>query len=150
MTLLIAFVRSHLEYAQVVWSPKMRKLVNTIEQVQGCATRLVEGLKHLAYSERLQILSRLPSVEFRRLQTDMVEIFKHLKIYDLAMVPNRLIRRTRHETRQAVDKISSCCRISPTMECEVQSKSSHYRAILWNIICQEMSLQILQTNSRYV
>ena len=51
-----AFVRSHLEYAQAVWSPKYRRLENSIEQVQIRATKLVDGLGNLEYPARLRHL----------------------------------------------------------------------------------------------
>ena len=52
--LFIAFVRPHLEYAQVVWSPKFRKHSKLIENVQRRATKIVSACKHLPYENRLQ------------------------------------------------------------------------------------------------
>ena len=46
-----AFVRPHLEYAQTVWSPHLRKHIN----VQIRATKLVDGLGTLEYSDRLKL-----------------------------------------------------------------------------------------------
>ena len=48
------FVRPHLEYAQSVWSPHLLKQINILENVQIRATKLVDGLQHLDYPERLK------------------------------------------------------------------------------------------------
>ena len=48
------FVRPHLEYAQAVWSPFSRKLIDMLENVQKRATKLVDGFGALEYEERLK------------------------------------------------------------------------------------------------
>ena len=58
-------VRPHLEYASVTWSPRWKKEKDALEQVQRRATRLVQGISHLPYQERLARL-QLPTLEFRR------------------------------------------------------------------------------------
>ena len=55
--LYITFVRPHLEYAQAVWAPHLAKHVNLLENVQKRATRLVDGLHDVDYSDRLQLLT---------------------------------------------------------------------------------------------
>ena len=45
--LYVAFVRSHLEYAQPVWAPHLKKYVDMIEKVQMRATKLVDGFGSL-------------------------------------------------------------------------------------------------------
>ena len=72
-----AFVRPHLEYGQAVWAPHLIKYRNMIENVQIRATKLVDGLSQLDYKERLQKIN-LPSLEFRRMRGDMIEVFKHI------------------------------------------------------------------------
>ena len=52
-----------------------------IENVQKRATKLVDGLNNLEYSQRLQILD-LPTLIFRRARGDMMELFKHFHVYD--------------------------------------------------------------------
>ena len=66
----VAFVRPHLEYGQVVWSPHLLKYINTIENVQIRATKLVDGFGRLGYVERLKRL-KLPTLAFRRKRGDM-------------------------------------------------------------------------------
>jgi len=62
-TLYSTFVRPHLEYAQSVWSPGLRKHINLLEGVQRRATRLVQTCRNFSYSERLKMLD-LPTLEF--------------------------------------------------------------------------------------
>jgi hypothetical protein len=79
--LYITFVRPHLEYAQVAWAPHLIKYINMIENVQIRATKLVDGLKELPYSDRLKKLN-LPTLVYRRARGDMIEMWKHFHIYD--------------------------------------------------------------------
>ena len=78
--LYLAFVRPHLEYAQVVWSPSSKKLIKMIENVQVRATKVVDGLGSLEYPERLQKLN-LPTLVHRRERGAMIEIYKHFHVY---------------------------------------------------------------------
>ena len=71
-------VRPVLEYANTIWCPRFSKDSEAIENVQRRATKMVPGLGHLSYHERLQKL-RLPSLIFRRARGDMIETFKYLK-----------------------------------------------------------------------
>ena len=81
-----AFVRPHLEYAQAVWSPHLRKYINALENVQIRATKLVDGFKDTDYPERLQRLD-LPTLAYRRMRGDMIEVYKHLHNYDQETLP---------------------------------------------------------------
>ena len=92
--LYVTFVRPHLEYAQVIWSPKLRKHSELLEGVQRRATRIVEACKHQPYSNRLQQIG-IPTLEYRRSVGDMVEVFKHLHFYSSTTVPNKFVARTR-------------------------------------------------------
>ena len=76
-----AMVRSHLEYAQTVWSPHLKSLSDSIEAVQIRATKQVEGMSHLTYEERLVKL-KLPTLIYRRRRGAMIEIWKHFNTYD--------------------------------------------------------------------
>ena len=66
-----ALVRSHLEYAQCVWSPYLQQDITRIEKVQRRATKQVHSIKHLPYEQRLQYLS-LPTLAYRRLGGDLI------------------------------------------------------------------------------
>ena len=48
------FVRPHLEYAQIVWSQKLRKHSKLLEGVQRRATRTVDTCKNHPYTRRLE------------------------------------------------------------------------------------------------
>jgi len=75
-----AMVRPHLEYAGSVWCPYKKGDIEVIEKVQKRATKLIISLKHLPYIERLKQL-RLPTLKYRRLRGDMIEVFKLVHNY---------------------------------------------------------------------
>ena len=97
-TLFIAFVRPHLEYAQAVWCPRLIKHINAIENVQRRATRLVRGYRNHPYEERLKIMN-LPSLKTRREIGDMVEIYKHLNVYDKSATSQKFVLRNRPQRK---------------------------------------------------
>ena len=68
-------VRPHLEYANLVWYPYRKEEINKLERVQRRATKLVFSLKKLSYEDRLRKLN-LPTLKFRRLRGDMIEVYK--------------------------------------------------------------------------
>lgn len=70
-----ALIRPILEYANCVWSPRLRKHIDLIESIQRKFTKRIIGLGDLEYEERLRKL-RLPSLEYRRLRGDMIEVYK--------------------------------------------------------------------------
>ena len=72
----LAFVPPHLEYAQVVWAPHLKKHIEMLENVQIRATKMVDGLGSLSYSERLRKLD-LPTLVHRRSLDAMIELYKH-------------------------------------------------------------------------
>ena len=58
--------------------PQYRKDVELMERVQRRATKMIRGLKHLSYEEKLRALG-LISLEKRRLWGDLVVAFQYLK-----------------------------------------------------------------------
>jgi len=77
-------VRPHLEYSNSVWCPFKKGDNENIEKVQKKrATKLIISLKKLPYGERLRQL-KLPTLKYRRLRGDMIEVFKIIhKYYDI-------------------------------------------------------------------
>ena len=73
--LFVALVRPHLEFANVVWSPRFEKDKNLIESVLRRASKCVPGLAKLSYEERLRRLG-VPSMSYRRIRGDMIETYK--------------------------------------------------------------------------
>ena len=98
--LFCAFVRPHLEYAQSVWAPHLQKHIDAIEKVQIRATKLVDGIGHLDYEERLKKCD-LTTLLFRRRRGDMIEIFKHFKIYDRTILSSSFMHNNRPSRKHA-------------------------------------------------
>ena len=99
------------------------------------ATKQVDGLNNLQYSERLKLLN-LPTLVYRRLRGDAIEIFKHFKLYDTEIISNTFQRKQRinrrHQfqlyERRAKDGIRG-----------VQNNSFYYRTSkMWNELPEEV------------
>ena len=71
-------VRPRLEYCVQMWSPYLRKDIETLEKVQRRATKMIWACRTNSYEERLKY-SDLTSLECRRVRGDMIEVYKLLR-----------------------------------------------------------------------
>ena len=126
-----ALVRPHLEYAQCVWSPYLKKHLHKIEGVQMRATKLVVNMRNLNYSERLQRLN-LPTLAFRRMRGDVIELFNHFRKYEQSIISKTFqpkIRGNRKHNYQLHERRAN------DGERGVQSNSFYYRSPRkWNML----------------
>jgi hypothetical protein len=118
------FVRSQLEYGNVVFYPHLKSLIFDIEKVQKRATKSIREFRNLTYKERLQRL-RLPTLKYRRARGDMIQVYKILHgIYDSAISPLLTVNRdsrTRGNSYKLIHsyakydlrKYSFSCRVVP-------------------------------------
>ena len=70
-----SLIRPQLEYANQVWAPRTQRQKTMLENVQRRATKLIPGLKDLTYEERLRAL-KLPTLAYRRLRGDLIQVYK--------------------------------------------------------------------------
>ena len=83
-------VRSHIDYAMTVWHTNKIKHKIALENIQRRATKELPGMRDRSYIEILKLL-KLPTLEYRRLRGDMIEVYKIIhNRYDQLSVPNML------------------------------------------------------------
>ena len=113
------------------------KHIHQIESVQKRATKQVPELKHLTYPERLKKLN-LPTLSFRRVRGDMIEMFKITNgIYD-EKVTNFIPFWT--ETTQRSSNRTNSLKIYPCQSRSNARKNSFRVRItkIWNTLPNEI------------
>ena len=87
-----------------------------IENVQIHATKLVDRLRCLSYSERLKKLD-LPTLVYRRARGGMIEIYKHFNSYDKAILSHSFQPRKR-QSRNTISNLSGKCQRTEYATCK--------------------------------
>ena len=68
-------IRPILEYGNTVWYNGLKKCRDKIENVQRKLTKHIKGLSNTPYEERLKYI-KLPSMEYRQIRGDLIQVFK--------------------------------------------------------------------------
>lgn len=93
-----ALVRLHLECCIQFWAPQFKKDKELLERVHWRATKIIRGLKHLSYGDKLGLFS----LE-KRLRGDLVKYLKGMCQEDAARlspaVPSDRTRHNRHKLK---------------------------------------------------
>ena len=71
----------HVEYANVIWYPSVRKQYRLIEGVQRRATKFVNEFFEMSYGDRLCYL-KLHSLRSCQLRGDLIQMYKIFHKYD--------------------------------------------------------------------
>ena len=126
MTLYKSLIRPQLEYCNTVWSPWLKKDAVAIEKVQRRITKCVPELKDLSYEDRLKAL-QLPTLAFRRLRADMIQVYRILTGID-NIKQEHFFTMSSNQTRGNDKKIAKYC-----VRTELRKNSFSVRVVnAWN------------------
>ena len=70
-----------MEYGSTIWSIPYKKESTKLENIQRRATKILPEMNNKSNTERLRSLG-LPSLEYRRLRSDVIQAFKIYKNID--------------------------------------------------------------------
>lgn len=73
--LITSMIRPRLEYAALVWSPRLKKEIRKLERIQRAAMKQPETLRDYTYEERLERLG-LTTLERRRERGDLIALYR--------------------------------------------------------------------------
>ena len=99
-----SLVRPHLEYANVIWAPRLKRQSAAIERVQRRATKLLPEVRELSYESRMRYLN-LPSLKYRRFRGDLIQTFKILNKIDELNIEDFYLFGNESRTRCASEKV---------------------------------------------
>ena len=88
-------VRSQLDYCNCLLNPYRKSDIESLENVQKRATKILPKLTHMKYSFDHLKTCKQPILHYRWIREDMIEICKILTLkYDVVAVPNLSIATT--------------------------------------------------------
>ena len=122
-----SLIRPHLEYANSVWCPYLKRQSVSIEKVQRRATKLIPGCEGMTYIQRLKYLN-LHSLKGRRIRGDLIETFKIFNGFTNINTNNLFILSNDTRTRNREHKIF-------IQHCNTNRRKfsfGHRVAITWN------------------
>ena len=123
-------IRNMLESASSVWSPIDPNLVDKLEAVQRHATSLVNDLKELSYSQRLQKL-KLPTLQHRRHRGDLIQMYRLVHGFSKMHTPIPTI------SPHVPPQHSKSIRIETPTTSHRKSFMYNRVAHAWNSLCEE-------------
>ncbi|KAK4814550.1 hypothetical protein QYF61_023749 [Mycteria americana] len=100
-----ALERPHLEYCVQPWGPQHKKDMDLLEQVQRRATKMIRGLEHLSYEDRLRELG-LFGLEKRRLQGNLFAAFQYYNKWAYKKGAERLFTKACSDPTRGNDALS--------------------------------------------
>ena len=92
--LYVSLIRSHLEYAISVWNQYLRGNIESIENLQHKATRLVPNIKGNSYEYRVKA-SGLIKLSTRRKRGDLIQFYNIINKTDHVKWNNDLLEKNR-------------------------------------------------------
>ena len=95
------YVRPHLEFSSSAWAPWTATDIQILEKVQEQAIRYTVGLKGRTYEEKCKEIG-LETLEKRRVDQDMMQVFKITKGFD-KVEPNTLFSRVDTSMRTRIN-----------------------------------------------
>ena len=111
-----SLVRPHLEYASCAWYTLYKKDAIAIENTQRRATKLINDIRNLSYTERLINLG-LPSLEYRRIRADVIQVYKYMNNLDQMSKP-LIVKSHENRTRgNSLKLVKNHCRLDVRKNC---------------------------------
>jgi Reverse transcriptase (RNA-dependent DNA polymerase) len=129
-----AYVRSLMEYCTEIWAPKNKKEIVKLEKIQKYFTRkslVLCRLPKIPYTERLDLF-KIPSLQFRRIQADMIFLYKLFHRYT-HILPEQLYTLSKRSSRKHNFQILLKRRSNKTL-----NSFSNRTATIWNRLPSEI------------